>query len=60
MKYLLTLTILAAGLALTGCEQDGPFEEAGESLDNATAEFRENAEDACENIEDGTKTDLDC
>lgn len=31
---LLTLLIGAAGLTAAGCEQQGPFEEAGEEVDD--------------------------
>ena len=38
--------------ALTGCEQEGPAERAGEAIDDATESAGEAIEDAGESMED--------
>lgn len=39
-KPLLILSVLAGSFSLaTGCKNDGPFEEAGEEIDNAADEI---------------------
>lgn len=61
MKNLMTAFFCMAMLALAGCaENDGPAERLGESIDNATADVRDAAEDvgneledACEEIKEG-------
>lgn len=69
MKNTLKLMVIfLAGIAASGCEQDGPAERAGEALDNAAADIREGGEDlrnkiedACEDIKDGAGAqDKDC
>lgn len=51
--------ILVAGMALTGCREPGPAEEAGREIDEAVEDARdaldelgEDAEDALEEIEE--------
>lgn len=39
---------LAGALAIAGCEEEGPAEEAGEEVDEATEEAGEEAEEATE------------
>ena len=47
------LTLLAAVLlALGACEQQGPFEEAGENIDQAAEDAGNAVEDACEDVKD--------
>tara|TARA_R110002073_G_scaffold67043_4_gene167141 strand:- start:4270 stop:4479 length:210 start_codon:yes stop_codon:yes gene_type:complete len=42
------------GLTLTGCEQQGPAEEAGENVDDAMEAAGDSMEDAADDIEDAT------
>jgi len=44
MKYIALLLIAFA--LLTGCEQQGPLEEAGESMDDAAEEMGDAVENA--------------
>ena len=44
--------LLGAGLALAGCEEEGPAERAGKSLDNAAEQAGESIERAGENIQE--------
>ncbi|MBT8100138.1 MAG: hypothetical protein KJO82_10325 [Gammaproteobacteria bacterium] len=61
-------TLIFAGLLAVACEQDGPVEDAAESLDDATDELRDagdnvmnSVEDACEEVKDGMDAaDSDC
>lgn len=49
MKNLTILLAFLGGLALfgfTGCEEQGPFEEAGESMDEAAEEVGDEIDDA--------------
>ncbi len=41
LTLLATLLMSIAVLPLTGCESDGPFEEAGEELDGAVDEVED-------------------
>ena len=69
MKNLLALFV-AAILALTvvACEQKGPAEKAGESIDNAVEDIKDGGkdlgnaiEDACEDVKEGAGADdTDC
>lgn len=62
MRFKMTLIgmILVAAIA-AGCERQGPFEEAGEKLDEATEEVGNAAEDACEDLKDAANADdTDC
>lgn len=48
-----SLPLIALLLVLmAGCEQQGPAERAGEKIDDATEELREDAKDAGNKIED--------
>ena len=44
----LGLASLAAPVALTGCEREGPFEETGEQIDESIEETGEEIEDISE------------
>ena len=54
------LLVIAALLALSGCEQEGPAEQAGENIDEAVEQAREEAqeasEQAMEKVEEATDT----
>ena len=46
---------LVAGMAtLTGCEEKGPMEKAGESIDEAVDDAGDAVEDAADDVEDAT------
>lgn len=49
-KLLMLLTLLGAVTVLPACEEDGPFEEAGEEIDQAANEVGASLEEACEEI----------
>lgn len=56
---ILAALLLVAGMALTGCREPGPAEEAGREIDEAVEDARDtldelgaDAEDALEEIED--------
>jgi predicted small secreted protein len=52
------LAMSALLVALSGCEkQEGPMEQAGESIDNATESAGEHVEDAGEAIQDAATGD---
>lgn len=55
----LCISVFAAGLLLitTGCEKEGPAEKAGEKIDQAVEETKENLNEARETVEDKIKTD---
>ena len=58
---MMALAALLASLSLAACEQKGPFEEAGEKLDNAAEDAGNAVEDACEDAKDALGTeDRDC
>lgn len=48
IKYVMALML---GAVLVGCDQ-GPAEEAGESIDDAVTDTRNAVEDACEDATD--------
>lgn len=66
-KLTLSLFVLLAAM-ISGCEQDGPAERAGESVDNAAERVQEagkdlgnSIEDACEDAKAGVGAkDTDC
>ena len=62
MKNVTRLAILASALlALAACEQQGPFEEAGEKIDESIEEVENSVEDACEDFkEEMGAEDKDC
>jgi predicted lipoprotein len=52
------LVMSALLVALSGCEkQQGPVEQAGESIDNATESVGEHVEDAGDAIQDAAEGD---
>lgn len=56
-----TILLTMFGLALAGCEQQGPFEEAGERVDEAAEDVGNAVEDACEDVKDAAGArDEDC
>lgn len=48
------LFALGGGAVLTGCEDQGPAEEAGEEIDEAVEEAGDAAEDAADEVEEET------
>ncbi len=46
VMFILTAAVFAALLSLAGCSDDGPAEEAGESVDEAVEEAGDKIEDA--------------
>ncbi len=50
-----TTLVLLASLGLAGCPDDGPMEEAGETVDEAAEDAGEAVEDAVDDIEDAGK-----
>lgn len=57
LKDKLGIMLLVAMMAvvITGCEQEGPAEEAGEKIDNAMEDTGEAIEDAGENVQDAAE-----
>ncbi len=51
-KYVLLVSVLFSGLALTGCKEKGPMEKAGESIDKAAQKTGDAAKDAAEKAKD--------
>ena len=50
------LAVAALGLLLCGCpEKDGPLENAGEELDDATDSMRDHMEDVGDKVEDAAE-----
>lgn len=57
---LMTLSLVMA-LFLSACEEKGPFEEAGENIDEAAQDAGNAIEDACEDAKDAVGAeDKDC
>lgn len=57
MSKLMGMLLAVLGLAIlpvgmTGCEEEGPAERAGERLDDAGDDIEDAAEDAADDIED--------
>ena len=52
LTKLLIAALMASAFALTGCDNDGPMEEAGEEIDEAAENVEDGVEDAAEDIED--------
>jgi hypothetical protein len=46
---LFSIAVLSFGLATTGCDNDGPLEDAGESMDDAAEDVGDAVEDATDN-----------
>ncbi len=51
-KLLLPLLCFSATLFITGCEQQGPAERAGEKVDESVEKAGDKVEQAGENIKD--------
>ena len=51
------LAMSALLVALSGCEQKGPAEQAGEKMDNATEQAGEKMEKAGEAVQDAAQGD---
>ena len=45
--------VVLASLGLAGCPDDGPLEEAGETVDEAVEDAGEAVEDAADEVDDG-------
>jgi len=69
MNRIITLSmIILLSFALAACEQKGPAEKAGESIDNAVEDIKDGGEDlgnaiedACEDAKEGAGAeDTDC
>lgn len=54
-RKVVTPLVLLASLGLAGCPDDGPAEEAGETVDEAVEDAGEAVEDAVDDIEDAAK-----
>lgn len=54
LKLLLLLSLVAGMATLTGCEEKGPMEKAGESIDEAVDDAGDAVEDAADDVEDAT------
>lgn len=48
---------LGGGAMLTGCDNDGPAEEAGEEIDEAVDDAGDALEDAADEVEDAADGD---
>lgn len=70
-KHYYLALLAAATLAISACEPDGPAEQAGEAIDDASESMGDAAEDfgdsvgdaaedACESVEDAANADADC
>ncbi len=46
---LLSIVVLSFGLATTGCDNDGPLENAGEKVDDAVEDAGDAVKDATDN-----------
>ena len=57
LKHILLISLLAvtAGFGLTGCEADGPAEEASETIDNMAEDAQDNMEEAADDLEDAAE-----
>jgi hypothetical protein len=51
-KCILLLTTLVGGIAVVGCKEKGPMEQAGENIDKAAKQTEEAAKDAVEKAKD--------
>jgi len=60
-KTTLFALILSSCFALAACEQQGPMEKAGESIDEAAEDAGNAIEDACEDVKESAGAeDKDC
>ena len=51
-KILIVTLLMSFMFALTGCEEKGPAEKAGEKIDNVTSNIKDNANNALEKAGD--------
>ncbi|WP_168017157.1 hypothetical protein [Halomonas salinarum] len=51
-KFGIMLLVAMMAVAITGCEEEGPAEQAGEEIDNAMEDTGEAIEDAGESVEE--------
>ena len=51
-KTFVLLLLLLVTIALTGCEKDGPMENAGEKIDNSIENAGQALEDAGDKVKD--------
>lgn len=49
-----TALAFATALTLSACEEEGPAEQLGESIDNSAEELGEAVEDAGDDVQDAT------
>lgn len=49
---ILSITIVLAALALSGCQREGPAEKAGRKIDNAADKTARSVEKAGDNVRD--------
>lgn len=57
MKVLVGAAVIAFLVAVTGCEEEGPAEEAGKQIDETAEEIDEELEEAGEDIEEAVEDD---
>lgn len=58
MKTFLASFLIISSLGLAACDVDeGPVEEAGESIDNAMTDAGNKIEDTCENVKEEMGSD---
>ncbi len=53
-KTFILLLLFLVTIALTGCEKDGPVENAGKKIDNAIENAAEAIKDAGDKVKDAT------
>lgn len=51
-KILIGTLLVAFVLAVTGCEEKGPAEKAGEKIDNVASDIKDNTKDALDKADD--------
>lgn len=51
-KILIGTLLVAFVLVVTGCEEKGPAEKAGEKIDNVASDMKDNTKDALDKADD--------
>jgi len=51
-KILIGTLLVAFMLVVTGCEEKGPAEKAGEKIDNVTSDIKDSTKDALDKADD--------
>lgn len=51
-KILIGTLLVAFVLMVTGCEEKGPAEKAGEKIDNVASDIKDNTKDALDKADD--------